>query len=106
MKIDAKVLEAAKAEHGADALRLVRSGDREYLLRRPSRGEYKRFRREASSDRTKDDSIETLVLDCVVHPPRAEFEALLDKLPALCEELADQVLELAGITGKAAAGKL
>jgi hypothetical protein len=106
MKIDAKVLEAAKAEHGADALRLVRSGGREYLLRRPTRGEFKRFRKEAGNDKIKDEAIETIVLDCLVFPTRAEFEELLEKLPALCEELGEHVFELAGLTGKASLGKL
>jgi hypothetical protein len=106
IKIDPKALEAAKAEHGVDNLRLVRTGGREYLLKRPSRGEYQRFRKESSNDRMKDECVETLVLDTIVIPSRDEFIALLDELPGLCEELVDHVLELAGLTGKAQAGKL
>ena len=92
-------------EHGEDGFRVCESGGRTYVVRRPTRGEYKLFRRALGGERTKDGAAEQLVMDCIVEPSRDEFLTLLEKRPALCEELAEAVLCLAGLTGEAGAGK-
>lgn len=102
--MDQAIIDKLKSEHGE--CKLVKTNGLEIVVRRPRRGEYKRFMKGVSNDRDKADAVETLVLDCVVHPTRKEFDALLDTLPALCEELGEHVLELAGLSGKAQAEKL
>ena len=102
--MDAPTIDKLKSEHGE--CKLIKTNNLEIVIRRPKRGEYKRFMRSVSSDRDKSDAIETLVKDCVVHPSLKEFDALLDMLPALCEELGEHVLEMAGLSGKAQAEKL
>lgn len=102
--MDQSLIDKLRSEH--EDCKLIKTNGLEIVVRRPRRGEYKRFMKAVSNERDKADAIETLVLDCVVHPPRAEFDKLLDKLPALCEELGEHVLELAGLSGKAQAEKL
>jgi hypothetical protein len=102
--MDQSLIDKLRAEH--EDCKLIKTNGLEIVVKRPNRGEYKRFMKSVSSERDKADAIETLVLDCVVHPTRKEFDALLNKLPALCEELGEHVLELAGLSGKAQAEKL
>lgn len=99
--MDSAFIEKAKAEFGDDGVRVVRTGKHEILVHRPSRGDWKRYRKESKDPARSGDALEVFIRACVSHPPREEFDKLLDRYPALCEEIAEPVLELAGLTGKA-----
>lgn len=75
------------------------------VFRSPTRGEYRRFRSSIHDARKRADAGEILVRDCVVHPSLEEFDRWLDKKPGIAEVCSDPVLELAGITDEADAGK-
>lgn len=61
----------------------------ECVFRAPTRSEYKMFRANAHNDTRKADANETLARQCVVHPSKDAFEALLDKFPAIPEALSN-----------------
>lgn len=104
--MDPNIIEKAKTEFGEDGVRLVRTGKHEFLVHRPARGDWKRYRKESKDPARSGDALEVLVRSCVAHPSREEFDRLLDRFPALCEEIAEPVLELAGLTGKVQADPL
>jgi hypothetical protein len=89
------------AEEADDGCRLVEASNRFFVLRRPTRGEYKRWK----ADVRESDSFDTLLIDCVYFPPKEEFAKLRDKYPALPDELGQTVLELAGLTNETLAKK-
>lgn len=99
--MDQGVVDKAKADFGDDGVRVIRTGKHEFLVHRPARADWKRYRKESKDPARNGDALEVLVRSCVVFPSREEFDRLLDRYPALCEEIAEPVLELAGLTGKA-----
>lgn len=72
----------------------------EIVVKAPTRAQWKRFKTETQDVAKRATAIETLCLDCVVHPSRTEFEALLEKYPALAQTFAGEIGELAGAVEK------
>jgi hypothetical protein len=73
----------------------IRRDDVEFVIRAPTRGEYKAFRSALHTPATQADAQEDLVRDLVVWcadktdgDARLAFDALLDEYPALCENKA------------------
>ena len=102
-------IRALKEKHG-DKLKIIPipatdfDPEAEIVIKRPSRGEYKRFRSALFDDATKADAIETLARSCVVYPEN--FAALLEDRPALAELVGGKAVEFAGAEGKIDAKKL
>jgi len=92
---DAEALVAAEAAHGPEGkrIRALQTPMGLIIVKRPGKASFRRFMdtREASTD-----DAERLVRQCVVHPSRAEFDAIVDEYPALWIRLAGAVTKLAG----------
>lgn len=102
--IPAEVIDAARTKHG-EVTEITAAGET-VLARRPTRGEYKRFRAESLSDVKRADAVEHLCRSCIVHPDASGFDAMLERKPALADIFGAKVLELAGAVGEAEARKL
>lgn len=92
---DEQALGRLVAEHGAIGIKLqtVETDRGLVVVRRPHALKYRRFQDRGSFSV---DDITALVRPCVVHPPLAEFDELLDELPASLARIANAVVELAG----------
>jgi hypothetical protein len=102
--IDEDTIRDLKAKHGE--LHMLTSGDAVVIVRKPTRKEYERFRANSSDPNKRDIAVASLVTTVLVHPDRAAFDKMLDAAPGLCEEFAEPVLELVGLTGQAQSAKL
>lgn len=94
MTLSEDVIEKLKAEHGE--LTQLTHGPDEVIVRTPNRAQWKRFRAQIGNEKRRDDALELLLRDCVVHPEKADFDAMLDRRPGLAETFGAQVVELAG----------
>lgn len=103
--IPADLIASASAEHGDDGYSVLRTNGMEFLVRRPTRAEWKRFLADSGNPARRDVATENLVTTSMLWPDRAEFKARLERRPALCEELAEPVITLAGLTGQVSSGK-
>src|SRR5438105_12091413 len=95
-KVDEKVVEELRIKHGEVVLLRDPETGSEVVARKPPRAAYKRFRSMAFDPKKQADAAEALMVDCVVHPSRDEWNALLEEYPALAETFAPEVLKLAG----------
>lgn len=102
-------IRALKEKHG-EKLKVIPvpatefDAETEIVIKRPSRGEYKRFRTMLFDDAQKADAVETLAKNCVVYPEN--FAALLEDRPALADLVGGKAAEFAGAEGKIDAKKL
>jgi hypothetical protein len=70
------------------------------ILRKPNRGEYKRFRAFSNNPQRVDVAQETLFNDICVWPAGStEREALLNEWPGIPEACGKMLMELAGMAG-------
>lgn len=92
--IDEKKVEDLRAEHG-DVFVLEEGGE-SVVCKRPTRAQYKRFRKERMDSRRNAEALETLFLGCLVYPPADEFEATLELKPALADVFGGMLLDVAG----------
>ena len=94
MRPSEDTIQRLKAEHGE----LYELEVRGYavLFRPPRRAEYRRFRALALDEQKRAEALERLTRDCVVWPTPEEFDALLERLPALGEVIGAKLVELAG----------
>jgi hypothetical protein len=92
---DEQALDAAIAKHGALDKRVatVETDLGLIIVTRPTALKYRRFQDKGSFET---DDVIAFVRPCVVHPPLAEFDELLDELPATLIRLANAVVKLAG----------
>lgn len=81
-------------------------GEVEIVIKRPSRGEYKRFRSMLFDDGLKQDALETLARNCVAYPEPEGFSALLEERPGIAETIGGKLVDLAGLEKTVAAKKL
>lgn len=104
-------IKALKEKHG-DKLKVITipatdfDAETEIVVKRPPRGEYKRFRAMLFDDAEKANAMETLAKACVVYPEGSGFQALLEERPGLAEVVGGKCAELAGMEGKVDAKKL
>lgn len=92
--MDERIIDEVKQKHGE--VFLVAHAGREFLFRRATRGEWKRFRTAIFDERKRADALEQLVRSVIVHPSAEDFDAMLEKFPALGETIGEQVTEVAG----------
>jgi hypothetical protein len=50
-------------------------------------------------------AIEVLFLQCLLHPPREEFDAILERKPALSDVFGGELLHIAGLDDGAEVSK-
>lgn len=106
MALDQKLLEDLKAKHGSAFPIHIPETEFDAALdvavRRPPRGEWKRYRAMLFDEAQRADALETLTKACVVHPSAEEFAALLNDRPALVSTIGNIITEkLAGAGGEA-----
>ena len=70
-------------------------------FRVPRKKEYDRYKSTLFKEATRSAAPELLVKMCVVYPSAAEFEAMVDKAPAIVDTCVSPVLELAGMNSEA-----
>ena len=94
--LDEKKLDELRTKHGKLHIRAV--DDTDFVLRAPSRLEYRKWKADIQDERKKLDASELLLLPCIVYPEPQDFQAMLDERPALADTLGLQLLEIAGMT--------
>jgi|SRR6266568_2360270 hypothetical protein len=98
--IDA-VLATLKETHGDGNVVAVNTQAGWIAFRKPKKAEYDRHVGMLMDDKQKPKAIEALACITVVYPSRAEFDAILVRLPGVVLTCADALTELAGFTEKA-----
>jgi hypothetical protein len=108
MPITDERIKQLKAEHPDKDLRLLANEDvdMEIVVRLPTGGEWSQFRAMQADETKKPHALRKLLLDCIVEPPRAEFIATLDVLPALAETFGSELLTVAGLSRATTSRKL
>jgi hypothetical protein len=94
-----KVLAEAYAKHGKDDVRRVDTILGMVIAKAPTYGNYQKFRKEFGREETKDDAVDFIVRQCVIHPDKSTLDKWLTKKPAMRERIADACVELAGAVG-------
>lgn len=81
----------------------IRGADYHCVFRRPTRGEYKRFRGMANNPAQKPDAAEMIARATVVHPSSGDFDKLLERRPGIPEQLGsnDRFATMMGLQGEA-----
>jgi hypothetical protein len=106
MALDAAALKALETTHGDIAHvkgRKVEGEDGkssvpwEVVFRKPKRAEYKMFKSRLRDPRYASDAQEELSQRCVVYPSVDEYEALLEKYPAIPEAASEAFMALVGL---------
>jgi hypothetical protein len=85
-----------KADHGDRIEEIELDDDLVVVAKPPSEGEYERFTAMVMDDEQKPKAMKTLVLACVVYPPRDEFRALIKDRPALVGSIGKELHSMAG----------
>ena len=86
-----------EAQHGRIARVRGQSNTWEVVFRKPSRAEYKQFRGRVNNPQLAADAQEQLARQCVVHPSKEAFDALLEDWPAIPEAASKAFSALMGL---------
>lgn len=70
---------------------------KDIVLRKPTGGEYKRFRALSFNEKKRDTALEVLVRDTMVYPAKADIDALFEEFPAVGEVVGPEAIRMAGI---------
>lgn len=95
-KFDPALVEQLRAKHG-ELFELTEGGET-VLVKRPSRADYRKFRHDRMDDKRREFAAEELFEACLVHPELDEFDAVLDRKPALADLFGHVISEIAGGT--------
>jgi hypothetical protein len=110
MEISQEQIDKLKAAHAGAELHQVTagSGEREasVVVKVPTRERWNRFKAQVADQNRKALAFEALVVDCVVHPSKAELGAMLEARPGLSEAFGGKITELAGLEETVTAKKL
>lgn len=99
---DRKAIDKAAEEHGEGKFALIRTDLGVVIVKRPNHMHYRRFIN--LKDPSSDDATR-LVVQCLVHPDKAGFEALSEELPGVPMLAASAVIDLAAGRTKDLSGK-
>jgi hypothetical protein len=103
--VDESKIASLKATHG-NTLLLVTAGDgTEAVFKKPTRASWTRFR-EGLAGGNSIQASNDLLRDTLVHPSWEELTAIFDRFPALENDFAKEVSELAKAENKVSAKKL
>jgi hypothetical protein len=103
MKLDQATIDRLKAEHPGELHKVTAIGET-YVMRTPSRAEWRRYQEQAREKRGP--AQEALVRHCVVWPGAAELDAAIEKKPGLVDVLALKAVEFACAAEEATHEKL
>jgi hypothetical protein len=99
-----KSIVAARQALGLDHCLAITTSDDEgegptIALRRPNSAEWSRFRSEQSSKdpRVVANALQPLVVSCVIYPTRETFLAMVERQPALIENIGNELVVYAGL---------
>lgn len=102
MPIDDSTIAALKAEHGEILHLETDYGEAIFRVAKPT--EWQRFLDEVTDAEVRARALKTLVLQCVVHPERVEFERLIAARPGLVQTFGNELTSFCGL-GRAAVRK-
>ncbi len=95
-----------KAAHG-DNLTLIEIGDDELVVKKPTRAQFNRFRESVvNGGKERVEGGATLIRDALVYPSWKEFLEIVERAPAIEDEVTGQVAKLAQSESKVSAKKL
>jgi hypothetical protein len=97
--IDKTTLEELKAKHGE--VLCLKAGDSEAVFRRISRVLYKKFTKLISDPAKRDEALDQLARDCLIHPEKVAFEEMLAAKPFHAMRFAEALLKDAGAEDEA-----
>jgi hypothetical protein len=66
-----------------------------FVMRGPTREEFKRFRIQVVTPASRAAAQEVLVLECTLHPGQEAMDALLNRKPGLMDPLGEALMQLA-----------
>jgi hypothetical protein len=69
----------------------------EFVIRKPTRAEYKQWRAKINSENTASDATEQLIRKIAVLPSGEAFEAMLEDWPALAEAAVPAIKAMCGL---------
>lgn len=103
MPLPEEKVEELKQKHGEIFELTVGEGERarSIVVRKPSRGEWKRFKVQARDDLKQDVAGITLVKTVLLNPTVPELDAWIEELPGLEDSFAAEVIRLIGATERA-----
>ena len=90
-------LDAAQVQHGARAVRMVRTDAGAVILRRPHIAAFRKFQ---DAGELTSESAEELVKASLIYPSKVELDKLLREVPGCLTTLASVCVELAGFRAK------
>jgi len=99
---DLAAIDKAETEHGIGRVRVVHTTLGCVIVKRPDPILYKRFR---DRGKAKTEDLYRLATKCVVHPTIERWDVMLEELPAVLDQVADEVVTLAGVRSGELAGK-
>jgi hypothetical protein len=104
MALTQEDLDKLKTQHGEIWHVKGTNGSWEIVFKKPARKDYKMFRANSANPARKPEAQEILLRACIVYPPLSEFDALLEKFPAIpeAEAVSDSLSEALGIASEAA----
>lgn len=97
MPISDELKEKLKAAHPDRELHFLANEFAELVVAVPTQEEYQRWVDESQDAAVKTRADRVLLTGAVVHPPEAEFQALLRKRPGIVRVFASEIVELAGV---------
>lgn len=102
--LDEEAIAKAESEHGpvGPKLRTVTTPLGIVIVKRPNALHFRKFM-DAGSVKTTD--LEKLIRPCLVHPTAQAFDQILEEVPAVIAELANECAALAGAQRKELGGK-
>lgn len=93
-------LAALRSKHGLVALVSFKESEfapaAEVVVKKPPRGEYKRYRAMLFDDAQRPEALETLARACAVYPDGPALEKMADDRPSMWERVGAKVTQLAG----------
>ena len=97
MPISDELKERLKAAHPDRELHYLANEYAELVIAVPIQEEFQRWVDESQDPAVKTRADRILLTSAVVHPPEAEFLALLRKRPGIVRVFAQEIVELAGV---------
>jgi hypothetical protein len=91
-----QMVQQLKSTHGDDRVHVIETMGETFIVRMPTRPEYKRFRSYVIDAGKRNDAHDALISEVLLYPERAAATAIFDRKPALVETLGEWIAEQAG----------
>ena len=93
----ASIVQVYPLDKGEEPIKPPHAVTFEVVFRKPTRIEYKQYKARSFSEQQRVDAQEILARQCVVHPSREAFDALLEDYPAIPEAAGKAFSRLMGL---------